>query len=561
MKRTAITILLALCASGLFAQTAYDALMLSENSYEGTARSVAMGNAFTALGGDLGAVTINPAGSAMAPYSQITITPGITVASTTAEGVSPYDNGHLPYFQRKLKSDLTKFNLPNIGFTINFDTGRSYGLVNWTLGFIVNKTADYNQDVYANGLNSTTSFLGRMAYEASVNGYYPDELASSNAYDMGIPWKYVTGYQSAMFDPFNDIYVGATEKVYDDNTCVLAGELDQSYGRRTSGSKYEYIVNAGFNFSDFIYFGINLGVNSMSYSYTEYFKEEAVNYRDFLVEIKDDQGNIVSSSYFNRMKYKSGYAFSGTGYFAKFGVIVNPFKGFRVGATFQTPTRMEIDESWEDEGQTDFSGPDGKSWSSISPIGENSWVFTSPLKVSLGAAYTLGQLGTISADYEFSNYGNLRYRSSAFTDRSTLEYINDDIKACYGGSHNIRAGIEIKPTPEFAIRGGYEMKTSAQKAIWDSYAGSNGGYVDLTGRDLTHKASFGIGYSSKGSFFVDAAVTRVFMPREYFFPYDDYMFIGEDEAGRPIIDSNYFAPEILIKSALWKVSLTLGFRF
>ena len=67
MKRTAITILLALCASGLFAQTAYDALMLSENSYEGTARSVAMGNAFTALGGDLGAVTINPAGSAMAP--------------------------------------------------------------------------------------------------------------------------------------------------------------------------------------------------------------------------------------------------------------------------------------------------------------------------------------------------------------------------------------------------------------------------------------------------------------------------------------------------------------
>ena len=105
------------------------------------------------------------------------------------------------------------------------------------------------------------------------------------------------------------------------------------------------------------------------------------------------------------------------------------------------------------------------------------------------------------------------------------------------------------------------MKTSAQKAIWDSYAGSNGGYVDLTGRDLTHKASFGIGYSSKGSFFVDAAVTRVFMPREYFFPYDDYMFIGEDEAGRPIIDSNYFAPEILIKSALWKVTLTLGFRF
>ena len=93
MKKTAITILLALSTSGLFAQTAYDALMLSENSYEGTARSAAMGNAFTALGGDLGAVTINPAGSAMASYSQITVTPGITISSTTAEGVSPYENG------------------------------------------------------------------------------------------------------------------------------------------------------------------------------------------------------------------------------------------------------------------------------------------------------------------------------------------------------------------------------------------------------------------------------------------------------------------------------------
>ena len=296
MKKTAITILLALCTSGLFAQTAYDALMLSENSYEGTARSVAMGNAFTALGGDLGAVTINPAGSAMASYSQITISPGISIASSSAQGVSPYDNGELPYFQRNLKSSLTKLNIPNIGFTMNFDTGRNHGLVRWTLGFVVNKTADYNQDVYANGLNSTTSFIGRMAYEASRDGYFLDELDN---YDSGIPWKYVTGYKSAMFDPFDDIYVAATEKVYDDKTCFVAGELEQSYGRRTSGGKYEYAINVGMNISDYIYLGVNLGMNTMDYSYEEYFKEQAVNSNDFHIELKDDQGNVISSSYFN----------------------------------------------------------------------------------------------------------------------------------------------------------------------------------------------------------------------------------------------------------------------
>ena len=96
MRKTAITIIFSLAAAAAQAQTAYDALMFSENHYEGTARSVAMGNAFTALGGDLGAVTINPAASAVAGYSQLTITPSLTFTVNTARGVSPYSDGSLP---------------------------------------------------------------------------------------------------------------------------------------------------------------------------------------------------------------------------------------------------------------------------------------------------------------------------------------------------------------------------------------------------------------------------------------------------------------------------------
>jgi hypothetical protein len=84
MRKTAISILLMCTAIASHAQTAYDGLLFSENNYEGTARSVAMGNAFTALGGDLGSITINPAGSAVAGYSQFTITPGLTFSASTA---------------------------------------------------------------------------------------------------------------------------------------------------------------------------------------------------------------------------------------------------------------------------------------------------------------------------------------------------------------------------------------------------------------------------------------------------------------------------------------------
>ena len=98
MKKTVITILMALAAVSGYAQTAYSALMLSENDYVGTARTAAMGNAFTALGGDLGAVSNNPAASATARYSQILITPSLSIFSSTAAGVSPFDDGYLPYF-------------------------------------------------------------------------------------------------------------------------------------------------------------------------------------------------------------------------------------------------------------------------------------------------------------------------------------------------------------------------------------------------------------------------------------------------------------------------------
>ena len=82
--------LLAACGITLSAggQTMYNALDFSENNYYGTARTVAMGNAFTALGGDIGGLTINPAGSAVASYSQITITPSLNIAVNTAQGTA-----------------------------------------------------------------------------------------------------------------------------------------------------------------------------------------------------------------------------------------------------------------------------------------------------------------------------------------------------------------------------------------------------------------------------------------------------------------------------------------
>ena len=146
MKKTVITILMAFFAISGYSQTAYCAMMLSENDYEGTARTAAMGNAFTALGGDLGAVSINPAATAVSKYSQVTLSPGLSIISSTASGVSPYENGDLPYFEKTMKNNRLLFNLPNIGVAMTFNTGRKTGVKSFSAAFVMNKTATYSQN-------------------------------------------------------------------------------------------------------------------------------------------------------------------------------------------------------------------------------------------------------------------------------------------------------------------------------------------------------------------------------------------------------------------------------
>lgn len=542
MKKTVISIFLGLSAICGYAQTAYDALLFSENNYEGTARTMAMGNAFTALGGDLGSIGINPAGSAVAGYSQITLTPSLTFSASTTQGVSPYSDGHLPYFERQMKSRITDFGMPNIGFTVNYDTNRSSGIRNFTFGFVVNKTAGWNEDVYAAGTNSTTSFMGSMAYDATISGLTGTDLGAAAAFDR-MPWKPVVGYQSGMistFGGYDDQFVGASEVIYDNGDVALGGPLNQSYGRRVDGGKYDYLINMGANISDFIYIGANIGISSLDYTYNEYFKETAVDPSDF--EIALSGGETI---YFDEMRYKYAYSASGTGYYGKIGVIVTPGGGFRIGAAIQTPTINTITEEWQQSGETSYT--DGKyDASSSSPYGRGSYRMVSPSRVNLGIAYALGQFGVISADYEVSDYSQMRYKSSDY-DRDYFESVNEEIMENFRASHMLRLGLEAKPLPELAVRAGYSMATSPERCIECS--------SDIPAI-RNQNVSFGLGYSSKNSFFADFAVRRTFLQDEYFMPYADYMYDADG-----YLNENAYAPEILNERSLWKVLLTFGWRF
>ena len=166
------------------------------------------------------------------------------------------------------------------------------------------------------------------------------------------------------------------------------------------------------------------------------------------------------------------------------------------------------------------------------------------MTANIGLAYTFGSWGLISADYEICNYGTMKFKGSSDS-REYFNNVNEDISNLFGKSHFFRAGLEVKPISWLAVRAGYNIKGSGEV---------KNGWGEKLAPVYTQNASFGLGYSSKDSFFADFALRKTIVPDEYFMPYSDYIF---DDKG----NVTTYAPEILNQQSLWKVFLTFGWRF
>ena len=517
-------ILLAVCGitSTAGAQTMYDALTFSENTYYGTARSTAMGNAFTALGGDLGGISINPAGSAVANYSQITITPSLNIAVSTAQGTKW--NGEANGFERRMKNSSTRFTLPNIGFTLNYDTHRTSGVTGISVGFMVNGTGYFNDNMIARGTNANTSFMGALAYNTS-------------GWEAGL---------ISLYGPSDSEYIGTSENYYidKDNNYIIrqAGTLDQNYGRQQSGSKYDYLINLGLNFSDRFYFGVNLGITSLNYAYRDWITEIAQDPSLFQITYLNED-NTESVTNFTDMNFSYRYNASGVGVYGKFGFIARPFAGLRIGGAIQTPTSTVIKEFWSYSAASYYTDSQYNA-SSDSPEGQYRYRVISPFRFNVGLAYTFGNFGLISADYEMCDYSGMRLKETETNDNSYYDDgVNADIREYMGASHMFRAGLEIKPAAAFAIRAGYTLTTSPERYYEND--------VRQPVKANRNSFSAGLGFSSSGSFFADLAFRATKYADEYIYPYSDYI-LGED----------YFpSPEILNRKWMYDVMLTIGFRF
>lgn len=533
MKKQIFTLACLLVCASAGAQTMYDGLIFSQNNYVGTARTLSMGNAFTALGADGGSFQINPAGSAVSKRFLLTVSGGFNTSIAVAQGTAL--EGKTYAYGDRLRTSKSEASLPNVAFIASFNNRNGSALKRVSVGISYNATDYYLDNVYASGNHYGTSLTGFFA--ANTSAHYNDIIANT-AYD-NYAWDAVVAAQGGMIsnvDWADNEYVGATEKYNDKKEFFTAGPLSQKYGRMTTGGKADVVFNLAFDINDWIYFGASLGVQDIEYKNDYYLKESAVDPADF--DIAFDRG----TTNFNSLKYNYSYGMAGTGIYGKFGVILTPGKILRIGASIQTPTAVSVSEWWAVSGETKFSNSSFDS-SASSPKGSQTYKLKAPWRGTLGIAATLGGKAIVSADWEFAAFGSMRFRQDSYDkDESAFNAVNGNIRDCMGAQHNLRLGAEYKPADWFAIRAGYNLLSSPVFKEYDA----EGNLYKLPA-SVSNSVSLGLGFQASW-FTFDLALRSLFQPAEYIMPYGDYL-------------DNKPSPEIRSKKALLSGVVTLGFKF
>lgn len=407
MKKILIAIGAMVLTTAALAQDYNDVMRYSQTQYSGSARSVSMGSAFGALGGDFISASINPAGLGIFRSNEISFTPSFGKIENTAnyKGIS------------SIEGDFN-FNFNNLSFVGAYGGSSSGDISRVVVGVGFNQVKNFKNYTFIEGQNVNTSLLDYFTNFA--NEGYMDPFNEKLAYDADLL-------------PFDTI-----QKVYW-NDISQAG-YGQSHNRSLdeSGRINEWAFSIALNMNEKLNIGATIGLSDIEYRSISEFYEW------------DDKGNI---EYFNHYKYTKDLQVSGFGVNAKFGILYRPTRSLRLGAAVHTPTFYEINEIYTSElTQTNDAS---KTYTAQSPYGEYNYRMESPLRTVLSAGYSIGKIALVSVDWEYVDYTSARLRSGGSGYNFNTE--NQVIKNYLVAANNIRIGGEFRASNNISLRAGYEM--------------------------------------------------------------------------------------------------------
>lgn len=408
-----------------------DALRYSQQFQQGTARFNGMGGAFTALGGDLSAININPAATAVFRSSEFSFSPQLTFKdiTTSFRGTSFSTTG-------------SYFGLGQIGIVFAAKSGKGSGLTGMNFAYTYNKTNNLNKYSTINGVCNASSIAD---YFASLgDGNYTWELSGNTSLGYMGYYTYLTDTVSGSFTDYSSVF-----SFYDEEDYIYGQEVTRVIDN--SGNTGEHTFAAGINLGDKVYIGGSLGMATISY--TGHYQHSEADYDEY-------------NPWFSNLSFTDHFDADGIGLNFKAGLIFKPVESLRLGLSIQTPTVYWMSEvyysSLTASYDVDMNGSDIGGFDFDIQKDPMSYAYTirTPYRINAGAALQLGTMALLSADYEFVDYANAKLGNGE--DGYEFDAENDDLRNEFRSAHNLRMGAEVRLGTLY-LRGGYRYYGSAFK--------------------------------------------------------------------------------------------------
>jgi hypothetical protein len=443
-----ITIISIFCTSLVNAQNLSDIARWSYQDPAGTARTLGVGSAMGAMGGDYSVIHINPAGVADYRISEFTVTPSLKF--NKAKGYFKSD------ISASTETKKTSMGIDNIAFVLANNPASNWTSSNFAMGFSRQLDQSRNFTISGKIPGSITTYFAEKA-----NGIAPEDLDDFIAYP-----AYYTG---AIFDADKDNF-------YETDFASPNQVVSRSQSVNQKGYINELTMGWAGEYENKLNVGLSLGVPFYNY-------EEIKSYSEL-----DPMDEV---SLFEKLTYDEILNTTGVGINLKGGFVYKILNRVRIGGAFHSPTWARFSDNYNSALNYTYNDGNSNSFDYTSQDGTFEYKITTPWKFigSLGTTFKAGDLvGFIDGDVEFVDYTNASYNGTAFSDSpGEQEYTNEvniDIQKKFGAAANFRIGSELG-YKNLRIRAGFGLERTPFVAD-DFY---------------NNKYSFGLGYREDTFFF------------------------------------------------------------
>lgn len=444
-----------------------DALRYAMTDLNGTARYRSLSGAFGAVGGDLSAINVNPAGSAIFNYNSATGTLAVfnTKNKSNYFGTNTSDNegtldinqiGGVFVFTNNEKSDWKK-----IAVAVNYEN-----------------TNNFDNSFYARGTNPNASIGNYFLNYANGGGFLQSDLADASYSDFGFEGQQAwLGYQSYIINQFPSGTYDPNATTYQSN--IPVGNYSQRNYITSTGYNGKLSFNVSGSYKDRILIGLNLNAHFTDYRQTS------------LVTESNDGPQNTDRATVNNIRFANDLYTYGGGFSFNLGTIVKVTDDFRLGLAYESPTWYRLNDELQQIITTSgITGPDDLNPNvtfnsqTVDPAIINiypTYKIQTPGKITGSLAYVFGKKGFISFDYGIKDYSQTRFKPKS---EEVYQNLNTAMANALTTASEFRFGGEYK-IKQVSLRAGYRFEQSPYK---------DGRTVgDLTGY------SAGLGYNFKGS--------------------------------------------------------------